>query len=170
MNYADYKNYDFLNGEGLRNSLFVSGCLHHCEKCFNAVAWNFNYGNPYTQETEDMIINDLNVENINVQGLSLLGGEPFEHTEQLTKLLKRVRTECKGKDVWCWSGYTFEEILSVENKRELLQYIDVLVDGKFILSKRDLKLKFRGSSNQRIVDVQLSLRENKLILWKDGEY
>ena len=153
MYYADYKKFDFLNGIGLRNSLFVSGCNHYCKGCFNSSAWNFNFGKLYTQEVEDMIIDDLNNEAVNIKGLSLLGGEPFEHTETLVKLLKRVKTECINKDVWVWSGYTLEEILTDEQKKELLSYCDVLVDGKFILEQRDLTLKFRGSRNQRIINV-----------------
>jgi anaerobic ribonucleoside-triphosphate reductase activating protein len=164
LNYADYKKYDFLNGTGLRNSLFVSGCNHACNGCFNAVSWNFNFGKPFTKEMEDMIINDLNVENINIRGLSLLGGEPFEHPERLTQLLERVREECSGKDVWSWSGYTFEQIIADEKKREMLGYIDILVDGKFEIDKRSLKLKFRGSSNQRIIDVKKSLKEGLVVL------
>ena len=165
LNYADYKKFDFLNGVGLRHSLFTSGCHHACKGCFNASAWNFNYGKPFTQETEDMIINDLNVKDYNIQGLSLLGGEPFEHAERLTQLLKRVREECKGKDVWCWSGYTFDQIISDPIKFEMLKYIDVLVDGKFVLEQRDLTLKFRGSSNQRIIDVNKSIDKMEATLY-----
>ena len=165
MNYADYKKLDFLNGTGVRNSLFTSGCKHACKGCFNASAWNFDFGKPFTQETEDMIINDLQVKDYHVQGLSLLGGEPFEHAERLTKLLKRVREECQGKDVWCWSGYVFEEIIADPIKFEMLKYIDVLVDGKFVLEQRDLTLKFRGSSNQRIIDVNKSIDKMEPILY-----
>ena len=153
MYYADYKKFDFLNGTGLRNSLFVSGCNHYCKGCFNLKAWHFNFGQPYTDETEDMIINDLNNKSVNVKGLSLLGGEPFEHTETLLRLVKRVKSECESKDIWVWSGYTLEQILADEQKKELLSYCDVLVDGKFILEERDLTLKFRGSRNQRIINI-----------------
>lgn len=165
MNYADYKKHDFLNGIGLRNSLFVSGCNHACKGCFNASAWNFNFGQPFTQETEDMIIRDLNNKDIHVKGLSLLGGEPFEHPKRLAQLLKRVREECEGKDIWCWSGYTFEELIKDSEKLEMLRYIDVLVDGKFELDKRDLTLKFRGSSNQRIIDLNKSIDKSVTVLY-----
>ena len=151
MYYADYKKCDFVNGTGIRNSLFCSGCNHHCKGCFNFPAWNFEFGTLYTQETEDMIIADL--KNPYITGLSLLGGEPFEHTETLTKLVKRVKLECTDKNIWVWSGYTLEEILQCPSKKEMLSYCDVLVDGKFILEQRDLTLKFRGSRNQRIIDV-----------------
>src|SRR4051812_47297816 len=116
MHYADYKKFDMLNGEGVRNSLFTSGCSHACVGCFSVPAWNYRFGNPYTKEIEDMIINDLNIENINVQGLSLLGGDPFEYPKEITELLIRVENECDNKDVWCWSGYTFEQIIEDEDK------------------------------------------------------
>lgn len=164
IKYADYKRFDFLNGPGVRHSLFVSGCTHHCEGCFNAIAWNFNYGKDFTKEVEGMIIQDL--QDKKIQGLSLLGGEPFDNTEVLLKFLKRVKIESPDSDIWSWSGYVFEELLS--SQKEMLELIDVLVDGKFIISKKDLKLKFRGSSNQRIVDVKKSLKNNKVVLW-EGE-
>ncbi|MFD2617271.1 anaerobic ribonucleoside-triphosphate reductase activating protein [Terrilactibacillus laevilacticus] len=155
MNYADYKRFDMLNGLGIRHSLFVSGCRHYCKGCWNAVAWNFGFGSPYTKETEDRIIDDLKMKQIS--GLSLLGGEPFEHPIILTRLLKRIEKECENKNVWCWSGFTFEEILLDSEKSEMLKHLHVLIDGKFELDKRDLKLKFRGSSNQRIIDVKKSI-------------
>jgi anaerobic ribonucleoside-triphosphate reductase activating protein len=161
MNYADYKKFDFLNGEGVRHSLFVSGCTHHCEGCFNAPAWNFNFGKEFTKELEDTIIKDL--QDSRIQGLSLLGGEPFDNTEGLTPLLKRIKEESQCSDIWSWSGYTFEYLL--ENKREMLEIVDVLVDGRFEIKQKDLTLKFRGSSNQRIVDVKESIKQNKTVLW-----
>lgn len=168
MKYADYKKYDLLNGEGLRNSLFVSGCSHHCKGCWNAIAWNFEYGNEFTKAIEDMIISDLNDRDKNVQGLSLLGGEPFDNTDGLLPFLHRVKKECPKSDIWCWSGYTYEQLL--ESNKDMVSLIDVLIDGKFVLSERNLKLRFRGSSNQRIIDVQRSLAQNKVVLWKDGNY
>ncbi|WP_141432126.1 anaerobic ribonucleoside-triphosphate reductase activating protein [Bacillus sp. 03113] len=165
MYYADYKRFDLLNGIGMRHSLFVSGCKHYCEGCWNAVAWNFTYGERYTKETEDKIVADLNHPSIRIAGLSLLGGEPFEHPEVLTNLLIRIEQECKDKNIWCWSGFTFEEILRDPLKKEMLLHIDVLVDGKFELSKRDLTLKFRGSSNQRVIDVKRSIKEKHVSIY-----
>jgi anaerobic ribonucleoside-triphosphate reductase activating protein len=169
LNYGSFQQKDFLNGEGVRNSLFVSGCHFHCNGCFNAKAWNPDYGNPYTQETENMIIDSL--KNPVIDGLSLLGGEPFEsdHTYELTKLLKRVRKECPDKNIWSWSGFKFEDLIQDENKLNMLKLIDVLVDGQFELNKRDISLAFRGSSNQRIINVPLSLQANKPILWHEED-
>lgn len=164
MNIADYKKYDVLNGKGLRNSLFTSGCHHHCKGCFNAATWNFDYGAPYTPQFEDQVISDLNVEGIKISGLSILGGEPFEHADGLLGLVRRIQQECVGKDIWIWSGYTFEEILADVSKAELLAYCDVLIDGKFILEQRNLKLQWRGSENQRVIDVKQSLSQGKLVL------
>ncbi|WP_141604410.1 anaerobic ribonucleoside-triphosphate reductase activating protein [Terrilactibacillus laevilacticus] len=161
MNYADYKRFDMLNGTGIRHSLFVSGCRHYCKGCWNAVAWNFEFGSPYTKETEDRIIDDLNMKQIS--GFSLLGGEPFEHPITLTRLLKRIEKECDNKNVWCWTGFTFEEILLDSEKRAMLRHLHVLIDGKFELDKKDLRLKFRGSSNQRIIDVQKSIENGQVI-------
>lgn len=163
MYYADYKKFDFVNGEGIRHSLFVSGCSHRCKGCFNAPAWNRFYGKPYTLELESQIIEDL--KHPKVRGLSLLGGEPFENLPRLIELVDRMKSECGDKDVWAWSGYTFEEILEDSAKRELLERIDILVDGRFILEQRDLKCKFRGSSNQRVIDVKKSLVQNEVVLY-----
>ncbi|MDD9150074.1 anaerobic ribonucleoside-triphosphate reductase activating protein [Sporolactobacillus sp. CQH2019] len=164
MNYADYKKFDFLNGTGIRHSLFVSGCHFHCKGCWNAVAWNPKFGKPYTDEFENQIIADLNQPDIRIQGLSLLGGEPFDHPATLTRLVQRVRRECKGKDIWCWTGFTFEELLEDPRRRNMLDGLDVLVDGQFDLAKRNLKLKFRGSSNQRVINVKESLEQQKIVL------
>ncbi|MGM0123598.1 anaerobic ribonucleoside-triphosphate reductase activating protein [Enterococcus sp. AZ194] len=162
---ADYKAFNFVDGEGVRNSLYVSGCLFACEGCFNKAVQNFRYGKPFTQELEEQIITDLTPDYI--QGLTLLGGEPFLNIEVCLKVVNRVRdTFGTTKDIWSWSGYTFEELLlESEDKLELLQKIDILVDGRFELSKRDLKLQFRGSSNQRIVDVKKSLEAQQVVLW-----
>ena len=157
MNIADYKRFDVINGRGLRHSLFTSGCLHACKGCFNAAAWNFNYGTAYTQELEEQIIADLNMKDVQIAGLSILGGEPFEHPQELLELVKRIKAECEGKNIWIWSGYTLEEILADEPKRLLLSYCDVLIDGKFVLEQRNLKLSWRGSENQRVLDVAASL-------------
>ncbi|EST12331.1 anaerobic ribonucleoside-triphosphate reductase activating protein [Sporolactobacillus laevolacticus] len=164
MNYADYKRFDFLNGTGIRHSLFVSGCHFHCKGCWNAVAWNPNFGQLYTDTVENKIIEDLNLPEVNVQGLSLLGGEPFDHPETLTKLVKRVNQECAGKDIWCWTGFQFEDLLHDPKRREMLNHIDVLVDGQFDITQRNLKLKFRGSSNQRVINVKKSIKEDQIVL------
>lgn len=164
MYIVDYKKFDVINGKGLRHSLFTSGCTHHCKGCFNAATWNFEYGTFYTQELEDRIIADLNMPDVRIAGLSILGGEPFQNVEGLLSLTSRVRSECPGKDIWIWSGYTFEEIVSEPAKLELLSRCDVLIDGKFVLEQRNLKLKWRGSENQRVLDVKMSLREEKAVL------
>lgn len=165
-NIADYKPFMFVDGEGVRCSIYVSGCLFACKGCFNRAIQNFNYGTPYTKELEDKIIEDLSHDY--VQGLTLLGGEPFLNTEVCVSLVKRVRDEFgSSKDIWSWSGYTFEELLQeTEDKLELLRLIDVLVDGRFELDKRDLTLQFRGSSNQRIIDVAQSLEKSNVVIWE----
>ena len=162
---ADYKPFMFVDGEGVRCSIYVSGCLFACKGCFNRAIQNFRYGTPYTNELEGKIIEDLSHDY--VQGLTLLGGEPFLNTEVCLSLVKRVRQEFgQTKDIWSWSGYTFEELLvDSEDKLELLGLIDVLVDGRFELEKRDLTLQFRGSSNQRIIDVQKSLSQSNVVIW-----
>lgn len=169
---ADYKPFNFVDGEGVRCSLYVSGCLFACEGCFNQAVQNFRYGKPYTQDLEDQIIEDLR-QNY-VQGLTLLGGEPFLNTPVCLQLVKRVRKEFgHSKDIWSWTGYTFEELLmETADKMELLQMIDILVDGRFELSKKNLNLQFRGSSNQRILNVPESLAAQSSVIWEhcvDGE-
>lgn len=164
MNYADYKRFDFLNGTGIRHSLFVSGCHFHCRGCWNAVAWNPEFGKPYTNEVENKIIDDLNVSDGKVQGLSLLGGEPFDYPNTLTKLVERVKNECPDKDIWCWSGFLYENLLQDPKRREMLNQIDVLVDGPFDITKRNLKLKFRGSSNQRVINVNESIKKGQIVM------
>ncbi|MCI0130436.1 MULTISPECIES: anaerobic ribonucleoside-triphosphate reductase activating protein [Enterococcaceae] len=163
---ADYKPFMFVDGEGVRCSIYVSGCLFACKGCFNRAIQNFRYGTPYTNELEDRIIEDLSHDY--VQGLTLLGGEPFLNTEVCLSLVKRVRKEFgHTKDIWSWTGYTFEELLEeTDDKLELLSYVDVLVDGRFELEKRDLSLQFRGSSNQRIIDVPQSLVESNVVIWE----
>ena len=176
MNYANIKKYDVANGVGVRVSLFVSGCTHHCKGCFNAEAWDFQYGNPYTSETEQEILDALDKDYI--AGLSLLGGEPFEPQNQraLLPLLRKFRERFPQKSVWCYSGYTFDTDLRAggraycEATDEMLSMLDILVDGEFVEELKDLKLRFRGSANQRIIDVPRSLREGTVRLWKDGEY
>lgn len=171
MNYADIKKADVANGVGVRISLFVSGCNHHCKNCFNQEAWDFNYGKEFTEKEEEIIIKEL--ENSYVAGLSLLGGEPLEHVNQkgLLPLLRKVKAKFPDKNIWCYTGFTFDKDIingmykNWEETPELLSYIDVLVDGKFEEEKKDIKLRFRGSSNQRILDLQKSLKEKKPILF-----
>ena len=163
---ADYKAFNFVDGEGVRNSLYVSGCLFACEGCFNKAVQNFNYGTPFTESLMNQIIEDLSHDY--VQGLTLLGGEPFLNTDVCLSVVKRVReTFGSAKDIWSWSGYTFEELLlETPDKLELLHSIDILVDGRFELAKRNLNLQFRGSSNQRIIDVPKSLAAGKAVSWE----
>ena len=143
----------------------MSGCLFNCPGCYNKAAQNFHYGTPYTQELEDQIIEDLGHDY--VQGLTLLGGEPFLNTQVCLKLIKRVRQEFgHQKDIWSWSGYTWEELLQDSaDKLEMLSLIDILVDGRFLLAKKDLTPQFRGSSNQRIIDVPKSLANGEVVIW-----
>lgn len=170
MNYADIKQYDVANGIGIRVSLFVSGCNHHCKNCFNEEAWDFSYGNPFTEDKIEEIIGYLNSPYI--AGLSLLGGEPFEHANQigLLPLLKRVKEIYPDKNIWCYSGYTFDkDIMNTmypkwEETQILLSYLDILVDGKFIEELKNPSLRFRGSSNQRIIKVQESMKAGEVIL------
>lgn len=163
---ADYKPFVFVDGEGVRCSLYVSGCLFACEGCFNEAAWSFRYGTPYTAELEDRVLADLAHES--VQGLSLLGGEPFLNTGVCLRVAGRLRAELgRSKDVWAWSGFTFEELLAGSpDKVELLGLLDVLVDGPFTLAERDLTLPFRGSRNQRVLDVPASLRAGRAVPWQ----
>ncbi|MDE7263339.1 MAG: anaerobic ribonucleoside-triphosphate reductase activating protein [Anaeroplasmataceae bacterium] len=167
MNYATIKKYDIANGLGVRVSLFVSGCTHHCKNCFNAVAWDFDYGNPFTREVEDDIISALHQPMIS--GLTLLGGEPMEPQNQrgLYEFLKRVKKEIPDKDIWCYTGYTLETDLlkgkaHIDITDEVLSMIDVLVDGRFIEELKNLNLKFRGSSNQRIINMKQTLATNQI--------
>lgn len=170
MNYGEIKNYDIANGEGVRVSLFVSGCTHHCKNCFNPETWSFEYGKPFTKETEDYIIECLSPDYID--GLSLLGGEPFEpqNQEVLLPFLRKVKNELSNKNIWCYTGYLFDrELLSESRARceftdEMLSLIDVLVDGEFVQALHDISLAFRGSSNQRIIDVQKSLETGEVKL------
>jgi anaerobic ribonucleoside-triphosphate reductase activating protein len=173
MNYADIKYCDVANGLGIRVSLFVSGCTHYCKGCFNEVTWDFNYGKPFTENEIQQILEYLKPDYIN--GLTLLGGEPFEQVNQqgLLPLLRRVREEYPDKSIWCFTGYDYEkDILGTmcgtwPETSEMLSYIDVLVDGEFREELKNLSLRFRGSSNQRIILVKPSLEQKKVILWDD---
>ena len=172
MNYATIKNCDIANGPGVRVSLFVSGCTHRCPGCFNEVAWDFDYGQPFTEETIETILEMLRPSYI--KGLTLLGGEPFEPQNQadVVKLLRRIRKELPEKSIWAFSGYLFEkDMLSgrIGDLSEYLGYLDVLVDGPFVQAKKNLSLRFRGSENQRIIDVKASLAAGETILWDDNQ-
>lgn len=172
MNYATIKNCDIANGPGVRVSLFVSGCTHHCPGCFNEVAWDFDYGQPFTQETIDTILGMLRPGYI--RGLTLLGGEPFEPQNQgaVVELLRQVKRELPEKSIWAFSGYLFDrDILSgrLGDTREYLSYLDVLVDGPFIEARKNLSLRFRGSENQRLIDVPASLAAGTIVLWQDWQ-
>jgi anaerobic ribonucleoside-triphosphate reductase activating protein len=173
MNYADIKKYDIANGLGIRVSLFVSGCNHRCKNCFNQEAWDFSYGKPFTNATMEEIIESLSSSYI--AGLSLLGGEPFEHANQigLIPLLKRMKETYPDKNIWCYTGFTFDEdIMKImypkwEETREMLTYIDILVDGLFMEELKNPSLRFKGSSNQRIIRVQESMQTGETILWEE---
>ena len=171
MNYAEIKYCDVANGPGVRTSLFVSGCSHHCPGCFNEIAWDFNYGNPIAQRTIDSIIESLKPDYI--QGLTLLGGEPFEYSNQkgLLPLVRQVREVLPQKDIWCFTGFLFDKDI-IENMckkwketNELLSYIDDLVDGRFVEELKNLNLKFKGSENQRTILVNESLKSGNVILY-----
>lgn len=168
MYYGNIKRLDIANGDGVRVSLFVSGCRNHCEGCFQPETWNFEYGQPFTLETEETILKAL--EPSYVDGLTLLGGEPFEPENQreLLKLLRKVRMQYPKKDIWCYSGYTLEQIQGAmhphcEASDEMLSLIDVLVDGRFEQDQKDISLKFRGSANQRILDLKRTLETGQII-------
>ena len=172
MNYATIKPRDIANGPGVRVSLFVSGCTHHCKGCFNEVAWDFNYGQPFTQDTIDEILKLL--EPSFVKGITLLGGEPFESENQgaIVQLLRKIKKKYPEKSIWAFSGYLFDkDILSgrLGDTKEYVSYLDVLVDGPFIEAQKNLSLRFRGSENQRIIDVTKSLETGEILLWQDWQ-
>ena len=162
MNYAKIRKLDVTNGPGIRTTLFVSGCTHNCEGCFNKEQQDFNYGNKFTKETEDEFIQLT--KNKQIKGVNILGGEPMQQImdDTLLKLLKRIKLET-NKPIWLWSGYTFEEIVNNPKRLEILREVDVLIDGKFQADKRDIMLKYRGSSNQRVIDVKKSLEQDNIV-------
>ena len=175
MNYGEIKTCDIANGEGVRVSLFVSGCTHHCKNCFNDVAWDFGYGKPFTEETEEMLLKALEPDF--VDGLSLLGGEPFEpeHQYVLLSLLQRVRREFPQKTIWAYSGYVYEELSGkevgtgrarCEVTDAVLACVDVLVDGEFMKDKKNISLQFRGSENQRLIDLRKTEEAGEIVWWK----
>ena len=170
MNYCNIKNCDIADGPGVRVTLFVSGCTNHCKGCFQPETWDFDYGEPFTRETEDKLIAML--EPHYIAGMTLLGGDPFEPSNQraLLPFVKRVRETCPDKTIWAYSGFTYEELKTdgshprCEVTDELLRLLDVLVDGRFVEEKKDLRLRFRGSSNQRIIDVKKTLASGEVVL------
>lgn len=175
MNYAEIKYNDIANGPGVRTSLFVSGCTHRCPECFNSIAWSFDYGELFTEDVCKKIYKSC--EPSYITGLTILGGEPFEPENQgaLLPFLKDFRAMYPDKSIWIFSGYTLEQITGKEKARcttdisaELLSLTDVLVDGRFEKDKKDLTLRFRGSSNQRLIDVPATLRTGDIVLWSDG--
>ena len=170
MRYGNIKKCDIADGVGVRTVLFVSGCTHHCKGCFQPETWDFSYGEPYTKETENEIVESLRPSYIN--GLTLLGGEPFEPANQreLVGLLRRIRRELPDKTVWAFSGYTWEELTGQSRARcevteEMLSMIDVLVDGEYMEEKRNISLRFRGSENQRLIDVPKTRETGAVVLW-----
>ncbi len=176
MNYADIKQYDVANGPGVRISVFVSGCNHHCKDCFNEVAWDFNYGTPFTEETIETVIEYMKPSYI--AGLTLLGGEPMEPANQkgLLPLVRRVKEVYPEKTIWCFTGFLFDRDIvetmfdTVPETRELVSYFDVMVDGKFIAELKNVNLRFKGSSNQRTIMVQDSLDRKEIVLWDPPQY
>ncbi|HBF14892.1 MAG TPA: anaerobic ribonucleoside-triphosphate reductase activating protein [Clostridiales bacterium] len=174
MNYCEIKKCDIANGIGVRTTLFVSGCTNHCEECFQPQTWDFGYGKPFTEEVEDEII--ASCKPFYVNGLTLLGGEPFEPSNQraLVPFLHRFRAECPDKTVWAFSGFTLDKELLVDGSHprcevtdEMLSLIDVLVDGRFVKSLKDISLRFRGSSNQRVIDLNKTREAGSIVLWND---
>lgn len=163
MNYAQIRKFDVTNGPKVRTTLFVSGCTHNCPDCFNKEQQNFNYGSPWTKEVEEQFVSY--VKSPNVHGVSILGGEPMQQVmdKSLLNLLTRIKEET-DKEIWLWSGYTYDEIISNPLRKEILEQVDVLIDGPFKAEERNISLKYRGSENQRVIDVRKSFEENKVIL------
>lgn len=172
MNIAEIKTNNIENGEGVRTAIFVSGCRHHCPDCFNYMTWDFEYGTEWNEKTEEKILKS--VEPIWIAGLSILGGEPFEPENQDTLLafLKKFKAAYPQKNIWCYSGFTIEEITGEKESRaftdisgELLSMMDILVDGRFIKEQKNISLKFRGSENQRIIDVKKTIQTGEIVLY-----
>lgn len=164
MKYAEIKKFDVANSPQIGSTLFVSGCNFHCNGCFNEVAQDFNYGKDWDKETEDKFISYLN--HRQVKHANLLGGEIMQQeNEIILNLVRRIKKET-DVTIWAWTGYLFDDLVQNKNKLEILKYIDVLVDGQFEFKKRNLKLKYRGSSNQRVINVKESLKNNKIVLYK----
>lgn len=162
MRISQIREFDVANGPGVRTTFFVSGCTHHCKGCFNKETWDFNKGDLLTVGLANEIVEYAKSDRI--EGISILGGEPFDQTRDIDMLylLTRLKFEV-GKPIWVWTGYTYEQILENSYRNKMLNYIDVLIDGKFEEDKKDLNLKYRGSSNQRVIDVKASLEQEKII-------
>ena len=174
MKYSEIKLCDIANGVGVRTSLFVSGCRNKCQECFNPETWDFNHGEQFTQETIDYILKTL--EEHYIDGLSILGGEPLEPENQsaILTLVRQTKAAYPDKKIWMWTGFTWFDILNNPNCRActaitrlILHDVDILVDGPFEISNKDITLRFRGSSNQRLIDVRESLKQNKVVIWHD---
>ena len=173
MNFAAIKPSDIADGPGVRVSLFVSGCTNHCENCFQPETWDFGYGEPFTSETEERVLNLL--DRSYIKGLTILGGEPFEPSNQraLLPFVRRVRERYPDKTIWMYSGFTYEEMTRegthphCEATLPLLDLIDVLVDGRFVEKLKNLSLRFRGSSNQRLIDMKKTLADGEIVLWEN---
>ena len=172
MNYCELKKNDIANGEGVRTVLFVSGCTNHCEECFQPQTWDFAYGHTFTSDVEDEII--ASCQSYYINGLTLLGGEPFEPSNQraLVPFLHRFKEKCPQKTIWCFTGFTLDKELWKEGSHprcemtdEMLSLIDVLVDGRYVKALKDISLRFRGSSNQRLIDMKKTLSEGRIVLW-----
>ena len=171
MNYAEIKKTDIANGEGVRVSLFVSGCRRHCKNCFNKVTWDFSYGKPFTQDVQNELLEALAPDYI--AGLTLLGGDPMEPENQraLLTFVRRVREDLPQKTIWCYTGYTYrdgaieEEQANCEVTRQFISLLDVLVDGRFVEELKDIRLVFRGSSNQRVIDIKRSIESGSVVLY-----
>lgn len=167
MNYHNIKTDDMLNGDGLRVTCWISGCDLKCPKCYNPQTWDFNSGIPFTEDTMQEILYDLSKPYI--KGLTLSGGHPLDplNAPEVLKIVKRIKMVFPNKDIWIYSGYVWENIIKDETLKEILKYTDVLVDGAYVDELRDISLPFRGSNNQRIIDVKQSLEQNKVILWQE---
>lgn len=164
MNYAQVRHFDVANGIGVRSVLFVSGCTHHCKGCFNAEYQDFNYGKKWDKDIEDEMIRYI--KEVQVAGVTILGGEPMQQLmdDDLLNFLKRIKREASNKSIWIYSGYTFEQIMSDAKKRSILKMCDILVDGPFIEEQKNIRLRFKGSENQRVIDVKRSLAEGKVVI------
>lgn len=174
MFYSEIKEYDIANGPGVRVTLFVSGCTHHCKGCFNEMTWDFHYGKEFDKEVEEKILKAL--EPSYIAGLTLLGGEPMEYVNQqgVLPLLRKVKERYPEKTIWCYTGYLYDKDILESfctkwtETEEILSYLDVIVDGEFVEELKDISLRFRGSSNQRIIDVKKSRQTGEIVLWDDG--
>lgn len=165
MNYSGIKYSDMINGKGIRVSLFVSGCTHKCKGCFNRDTWDPEYGHPFTEKEENEILLYFEKYGKAAKGLSLLGGDPtyYKNVEPLITFVKKFKEKFPEKDIWIWSGFTWEQLEKDVKRFELISLCDVLIDGRFDIEKKDLNLKWKGSSNQRVIDVQKTIKEKKII-------